>query len=234
MPTPISPILGMNPALFSALMMMLAPQLLGKLFGNNTSQERLRAKMASLFQPGNLAARANENQDAWYKSPAYGAAQASSLAAGRMAEAGVQRAGAGVTSGMDVLTAGAAAGLGTATLGKFNADAYTKSRELAQRQAEAEANALLGGGMPQDISREMAGLSVASLGPMLTQWLGSRTPGTPAGATPAGAFAPGQEPDIWGDPSGSNLNRTTYPRNMFGPPTRFRPRTYFTPNRPNY
>ena len=162
MPTPISPILGMNPALFSALMMMLAPQLLGKLFGNNTSQERLRAKMASLFQPGNLAARANENQDAWYKSPAYGAAQASSLAAGRMAEAGVQRAGAGATSGMDVLTAGAAAGLGTATLGKFNADAYTKSRELAQRQAEAEANALLGGGMPQDISREMAGLSVAS------------------------------------------------------------------------
>jgi hypothetical protein len=215
----------MNPALFSALMMMLAPQLLGRLFGHSTAQERLRERMRNLFTPGALAKRADENQEAWYKSPSYGAAQASSLAAGRMAEASVSRAGAGVTSGMDILQGAAASGLGTATLGKFNADAYTQSRELAQRQAEAELNALMGGGMPVDVSREMAGASINALGPLLAKYFNPQAPQSPQ---VAGAFG---------------ADATTAPRatvdfnnpNIFNDPAfRRRPRTYFAPNRPNY
>jgi hypothetical protein len=161
----------MPPQIIAALIGVLGPQLLGRLFGGGGNQDKLRQQVLELLSAESVNKQADANQAAWYRSPAYGAAQAASLAAGRMAETEVGRAGAGVTSGMDVLRGAASAGLGTATLGKFNADAYLQSRDLAQRQREASASALLGVGVSPDINREMLGASLNFLGPLLGSWL---------------------------------------------------------------
>lgn len=192
----------MAPAVLAALIGVIGPQLLGRLFGGGGNQDKLRERLARLFSPEALAARTNANQAEWYKSPAYGAAQASSLAAGRMAEASVTRAGAGVTSGMDVLQGAAAAGLGTATLGKFNADAYQQSRSLALQQAQGEAGGLLGAGVSPDTNREMLGASLGFLGPLLANWYKQRYGGVSGSR---GYYAPSgrAQGGIWGDPTGS-------------------------------
>ena len=161
----------MNPQIIAALISLLGPQLLGKLFGGGGAEERLRRQLEILFSPGALAERTNKIQAEWYRSPAYGAAQAGSIAAGRLAESEVGRAGAGVTSGIDVLRGGVAAGLGPAFLAKSNADAYTQSQTLAQQQAQGLAASLVGTPSPPNISREMLGASLNFIGPLLTSWL---------------------------------------------------------------
>lgn len=161
----------MPPQIVAALIGLLGPQLLGKLFGGGGGEAEMRSKIMELLSAESVGKRANALQGEWYKSPAYGAAQAASLAAGNMAQAEVGRAGAGVTSGMDVLRGAASAGLGTATLGQFNAQAYQQSRELAQRQAEASVQGLLGAGISPNINREMMGASLNFLGPLLGSWL---------------------------------------------------------------
>ena len=161
----------MPPLLLTALISILGPQLLGRLFGGGGGQEELRDQVQSILSPKAISRRTNALQADWYKSPAFGAAQEASLTAGRQAEQSVGRAGAGVTSGVDVLRGAAAAGLGSATLGQFNAQAYAQSRELAQRQAEAAASGVLGVGARPNIGREMFGASLNFLGPLLAEYL---------------------------------------------------------------
>lgn len=162
----------MNP--FAIIAGILGPQLLGKLFGGGGGQEDLRKQIMALLSPQALEGRTNAIQSAWYRSPAFGAAQEASLAAGRQAESAVSRAGAGVTSGMDVLRSAGAAGVGSGTLAGLNAAAYNQSRDIAQRQAETAAGANLSIGARPDISREMLGASLNFLGPLFASWLTKR------------------------------------------------------------
>jgi len=70
----------MNPAVVAALISVLGPQLLGRLFGGG-GDARLRARIAMLLSPEAIGKRTEALQNEWYRSPAYGQAQSASLAA---------------------------------------------------------------------------------------------------------------------------------------------------------
>ena len=61
----------MNPAVVAALISVLGPQLLGRLFGGG-GDARLRARIAMLLSPEAIGKRTEALQNEWYRSPAYG------------------------------------------------------------------------------------------------------------------------------------------------------------------
>lgn len=170
----------MNPAVLAALIGGGLP-FLGGLFQRGDPTGRLNALIAALMSPEAIAGRANQYQKAWYESPAFTHTQSAALSAGRQAEAAVGRAGAGVTSGMDVLRSGAAAGLGTGLISRASADAWLKNLDLAQNAAFAHA----GGIRPEpNYSHELFGAGLNFFGPIFTKWLSKKygwdTPTQPA------------------------------------------------------
>jgi len=162
--------MALGPLALSTIIGVLGPQIFGRLFRGGGERE-LREAINRLFLPGNLSQITNEFQDQWYRSPAYGTAQTAAMAAGRQAEAAVGRAGAGVTSGTDILRGAAAAGLTSGTLSQINAAAYERSRQMALDRARALASGMLGVGPIPSISRQMFGASLGFLGPIYADWI---------------------------------------------------------------
>jgi hypothetical protein len=160
--------------------------------------------MLQLLSPQSIGQRTNDLFSQYQQSPAAGANAVLASNAGNAAQmsAASSGAGAGITSGLDVLSRAAAAGVGGRTLAQINSDQYTKSRQDAIQSILAGVQGMGSVGPSPNYAAQFGGAGLQFFGPLLAEYLrkGKTAPGTTGASTGGG----------WGGGSGGNVNTSIY------------------------
>lgn len=142
----------------------------GSLFGGRGRSNQYRNLM-NMWSPKAILGDANQLYGGMVQSPMFSAAQQDILGAGRRAEQSISRAGAGVTSGMDLLQQAAGAGVTGTGLSQLHSGLFRDALAAAQQSASQRMG--LGASMlnqPTSFERTFGSL-LGAAGPLLQQWM---------------------------------------------------------------